>query len=286
MLSALLLGIDGIYQHFTHKDFIRNRPDFVLPRIYATFSSPGDFGCYLVTLIPFTLANLFVKTKKWFRAIPFVALFALLFTCTLLTVSRGAWIAFIGSVLFMSIWLRWLALFLIFIGLVIVILHPYLNQYIKFRLSSFFVFLDHSSLDRMRIWETSWRMFTSNPLLGVGLGTFMFNFTRFSGPDYGYIAYAHNCYMQIAAETGIFGLLSFLAVIILFFYHGIVALNSHARSFLWHMLLASLTAVLAYCIHIMVDTGLYALDLSMLFWFMLGLGVALINQVKQEAAPA
>ena len=123
----------------------------------------------------------------------------------------------------------------------------------------------------------------SNPLLGVGLGTYMFNFIRFAGPDFSYIAYAHNCYLQIAAETGILGLLSFLALIILFFYQGIIALNSHNRSFLWHMLLASLTAVLAYCIHIMVDTGLYAVDLGLLFWFMLGLGVALINQVKQEA---
>lgn len=279
LASSALLGIDGIYQYFTHKDFIRNRPDFMLPRIYATFPSPSDFGCYLITLIPFALVNFFVKLRFKIYRILFVCLFVLLFSCLTLTVSRGAWFGFIASILFMSIWMRFLALFFVILGIIIIVIHPFLNQYIKVRLGDFFIFLDRSSLDRMVMWDAAWKMFMSRPWLGVGLGTFMFNFRKFVDPGFPYIAYAHNCYLQMVAEIGIIGLLSFLSIIILLLYHGIITLNSKQKTFSWYVLLASIAGILGYCIQMLVDTNFYSLDLGMLFWLLLGLGVAAIRNI-------
>jgi putative inorganic carbon (HCO3(-)) transporter len=285
--SALLLGTDGIYQYFTHKDFIRHRPFyFEIPRIHATFSSANDYGAYLATIIPFTLVCLFSKPafKKSIRFLT-TGLFILLFICLILTVSRGAWFASLSAMLFMSIWIRVLGIFFLVLGIFVMLTQQFYYSVLKERLVNLFIFTDESSLDRMRIWEAAWRMFMYNPWLGLGLGTFMFNFNNFVVERYrqGLIPYAHNCYLQIAAEVGIFGLVAFLSILVFFFSYGIETIIYRPKTFSWYILLASLASVLGYCVQMTVDTTLYSLDLGMLFWILLGLGVATMNNVKLEA---
>ncbi|MDD2752817.1 MAG: O-antigen ligase family protein [Candidatus Omnitrophica bacterium] len=279
-LSAIVLGIDGIYQHFTHKDFIRHRPDLMIPRIYATFTSPSDFGCYLTIVIPFALTQIFVKSYKKSVKLLFFGLFVLSFVCLVLTVSRGAWFAFIGSILFMSLWIHSFAVFFIILGIVLIALQPFLNYYIKERLNNFFVFSDPSSIDRKYMWEAGWKMFLSKPILGLGLGTFMFNFKKFVDPTFAYISYAHNCYLQILAEIGTIGFISFLLILILFFFFGMKELFRQKFSFTWYALLAAQAAILGYCIQMVVDTNFYSLDLGVLFWLILGVGVAALKATK------
>lgn len=274
-LSALVLGIDGIYQHFTRQDFLRHRPVIFTERIYASFATPNAFGCYLAAVIPFLISSFFLKLKPKAPRFIYFGLFALLFACLLLTVSRGAWLAFLTSVLFMSIWLRALAVFLLILGMFIIATYVFYPPFLKERLIKFFVFSDTSSIDRKFIWQAGWKMFISNPWIGVGLGTFMFNFKKFIAEDYQYsAAYAHNCYLQMASEMGLIGLPAFLFIPGLFFYHGIKILNSGERNFYWYTLLASLAAIIGYCVQMGVDTTLYSLDLGMLFWLVMGIGVA------------
>ena len=123
----------------------------------------------------------------------------------------------------------------------------------------------------------------SRPWIGMGLGTFMFNFKRFvietyrEGP-----AYAHNCYLQMLSELGLIGLASFLLILILFFYKGIKIILNRQKTFSWYMLLASLAAVLGFSVQMAVDTIFYSLDLGILFWILLGLGVVAMNNIKLE----
>lgn len=286
LASSFLMCIDGIYQHFTHKDFIRHRPYFQLPRVHATFSSANDFGAYLAAIVPFTIVWFFNKedSKKSARFLS-AGLFALLITCLLLTVSRGGWFAAIIAMLFMSIWIRSLAIFFLVISIFIILTQQFYFPLLQRRLDKLFIFVDQSSLDRMRIWEAAWRMFTYRPLLGLGLGTFMFNFEKFVVGKYaqGIIPYTHNCYLQIASELGIIGLVSFLAILLCFFSYGIETLIYREKTFSWYILLASLASLLGYCLQMSVDTIFYSLDLGILFWIMLGLGVAATNSLSKEA---
>lgn len=274
--SSFFLGLDGIYQHFTHIDFIRHRRSFELPRIHATFGAPSDFGCYLSAVIPFSLAAFFGKfSAKKYLNLSFLALFVLLFLCLMLTVSRGAWFAFMASMLFMCIWIKALGVLFLMIGLFIIITQQFYDPYLKERLTKFFVLKEQSSVDRLMIWGVAKNMFLSRPWVGVGLGTFMFNFDRFLTKTYLYgIPYAHNCYLQMAAETGLIGLASFLIVLALFFYNGVKILNENKRNLSWYILLGALASVLGYCVQMGVDTNFYSLDLGMLFWLLLGMGVA------------
>ena len=127
-------------------------------------------------------------------------------------------------------------------------------------------------------------MFKANPWFGLGLGTFMFNFKEFVTDKSFYIAYAHNCYLQIIAETGIIGLFSFLLILIFFFFRGIKLLISAQKTLSWYLLLASLASLLGYCIHMAVETILYSLDLGLLFWLIMSFGVAIMNNLEAEEA--
>lgn len=280
-LSSLVIGIDGIYQYFTRHDFIRHRPVIFTDRIYASFPTPNSFGCYLAAVIPFLLAFFFMKMRFALSKIIYMALFLLLFTCLLLTISRGAWLAFLSSALFMSLWINPLGIFLLILSIFIIATGPFYNPLLKDRLNNFFnVFSGASDVDRKYIWQAGWKMFASRPWIGVGIGTFMFNFKNFVNLDYKYsAAYAHNCYLQTVSEIGIIGLVSFLSILVLFFYYGIKALNTQARNFYWYVLLACLAAMLGYCVQMGVDTTFYGLDLGLLFWLMLGLGAALIKNI-------
>jgi O-antigen ligase len=287
LCSSFVLGVDGIYQYFTHKDFIRRRPDFMIPRIYATFPSPSDFGCYLVALIPFTVSLFFAPLRRKTVRFASIGLFALLSVCLLLTVSRGAWFAFIASMLFMGVWLRLITVFFLLLGIAIIFLQPYFNPYIRERLNNFFIFADNSSTDRRFMWDAGGKMFLSRPWIGVGIGTFMFNFRKFVDPSFAYIAYAHNCYLQMAAEIGILGLGVFLILLGSFFWKGIDMLNHQVnKTFEWYILLASLASLLGYCVQMSVDTMFYSLDLGVLFWLILGYGSATMRLISGETVPS
>lgn len=274
-LSSLVLGIDGIYQYFTRKDFIRNRPVIFTDRIYASFATPNAFGCYLSVIISFIITSFCKKITFKLSRFLYGGLFILLFVCLVLTVSRGAWFAFLGSALFLSIWIHILGVIFLSLGIIIAIIQPFCPPFIKERLANFFILTDAGSIDRKFIWQAGWKMFISNPWLGVGLGTFMFNFKKYIAEDYQYsAAYAHNCYLQMASEMGLIGLLAFLFILGLFFYRGIKILNKGERNFYWYTLLACLSAIIGYCVQMGVDTTLYSLDLGMLFWLTLGIGVA------------
>ena len=282
-LSSLVLCVDGVYQYFTHKDFLRGRPNLDIPRIYASFPTPNSFGCYLSMVIPFVAVQLFRKSSYRASKILHGSLFILLFICLILTVSRGAWFAFLGSTLFLSIWIHGLGVFFLILGIVMVIIQPFCHPFIKERLANFFIFSDSSSMDRKFIWQAGWKMFVSSPWIGVGIGTFMDNFKKFIAVDYKYTAaYAHNCYLQMASEIGIIGLMAFLSILAVFFYQGIKTLKSQERTFHWYILLASLAGILGYCVQMGVDTILYSLDLGMLFWLVLGMGVAAMRNMDAK----
>ena len=243
---------------------------------------PGDLAGYLGPILCLSLSLSFLKLKngiKYFLRIETILLLSLL----LISLARGAWLGFAAAVCFLGILenrkiLYVTVAFLLILGIIV----PYLIETplnILGRLKSVFVLSDSSSLDRKAIWQAAIRMVKDRPLFGLGYTTFMGNFAKY-GKDYyylkcGIIPYAHNCYLQIAAETGIVGLLSFLWLIGAFFIHSIRSLMKIKDKF-HHAVLSGISAgIIATLVHSAVDTNLYSLQLSVLFWLMLGINAAL-----------
>ena len=69
-------------------------------------------------------------------------------------------------------------------------------------------------VERMAHWQAGWRMFRAYPLFGVGAGNFNVAYPEFFvAPWATSQGHAHNYYIHTLAETGIFGLLSYLLLI-------------------------------------------------------------------------
>ncbi|MBZ9578192.1 O-antigen ligase family protein [Patescibacteria group bacterium] len=282
LASAAMIGIDCIFQYFFGFDFLRHRT-LEAGRITGSFQMPGDLAGYLAPVLCLPLALYFLKLKKRLKYLLRIESMLLL-SLVFISLVRGVWIGLIAGVFFLGLLenkktIYGTAAFL----LVLIMIIPYLTgtfDNIFGRLKTIFVLSDTSSLDRKAIWEVAVRMIRDRPLFGHGLSTFMGNFASF-GKDYyyfktqGLIPYAHNCYLQIAAETGIVGLVSFLWLIGTFFIHTIIFLKKIKDKF-YHAVLAGISAgIIVTLVHSAVDTNLYSLQLSVLFWIMLGLNAAL-----------
>lgn len=266
---GLLLGIDGIYQYFSGVDFLRHR-NFVAVKgayygISASFNHFNDFGIYLVVILSLIVALLISKQIKVLYRWYLSAIGMLLLVCLLLTLSRGSWLGFIYAlILMMLLTYKFKEVgFLLSVFLALIILIPDLREKV------IYTFSPVGDRDRFIVWKTAFAMIKDSPFLGKGIGTFMDNFHKYAprlNPQY-----AHNCYLQIWAETGIFSLLAFFGFLGLLFLKAIKAFSNN-HDFL---LLGLLCGIFGFLVHSLFDTHLYSLQLATLFWFIAGLTVAL-----------
>lgn len=154
-------------------------------------------------------------------------------------------------------------------------------------LDKLLTFSDIASNDRASMWQTGWSMFKDRPLFGHGLNTFMANYSSFA-PDAGKNpAYAHNCYLQMAAETGILGLSIFVIFLTGLSRHLWSALRMRtagpaetAEPELRAALDGISAALLGFLVQSTFDTNFYALRQAVLFWTLAGAAVALSTRLQ------
>jgi O-antigen ligase len=115
------------------------------------------------------------------------------------------------------------------------------------------------------------KMIKDHPFLGIGMGTFMSNFAKYRYDLQ--VSYAHNCYLQIWAETGPFSLLSFLAFVFSVIYLGTKRFLSGNS----YLLLGLLAGVLGFLVHSFFEVNLYSFRLAIMFWAWMGLTIAMIQ---------
>lgn len=276
-VASLIVGIDGIYQQITGYDFFRRFPLFADVKVSATFQFSNSLGTYLATILPLPFSMVLRKaTNKGTRFI-LTALCLLLAICLLLSQARGAWLGFIVGFFLVSLF-SGKKNFLIAVTLLIVFIISaglFGNTFIKEQIKSFMnLKIDQSTNDRMIMWKTALRMLADRPVLGQGLGTFMHVFEKFRPQNYYEIVYAHNCYLQMAAEIGILGFLIFIWLVLALLWKAASKLFVLKDAFLKAATIGIVGGISAYLINSLFDNNLYSLPLAVLFWAMSGLAVA------------
>ncbi len=278
--SSFLLGIDGMYQKFMGVDFLRGFPatqaDSGFLGIRASFNHYNGFASFLVVAFFINIGYIMYLKKTWIRLvvtiIPFLVIINLLFAY-----SRGAWISF----LFVSLMLIGivpnkkekitLSLFLFFFTIILISIPALKERFL-------FIFQSGGDTDRFKVWQIAIDMFKDSPILGKGIGLFMSFFRDYS--EHLLIQYAHNCYLQILAETGLLGLLSFLWFLIEVI-RGAYKKIKEKQDFL---LIGIFAAFIAFSVHMFFDTQLYSLQLAMLFWLLVSfLGIYIVEDSLKKA---
>lgn len=267
---STLIGVDAIIQRFSGIDFFRHRT-LISGKVTASFENPNSFGVYLVPVLLFVTALVFQPTPKRNKLF-IVFLMVILGRALILTFARGAWFSFSLGLIFLAAISRQAKKYIpiIAIWIFLLLLIPATQQRI------FKIFLRQGDADRIALWLTSLRMIRDNPFLGKGIGTYMAHFREYA--DISGIYYAHNCFLQIWAEGGIFSLFAFLLFVGLIMYRAMKALRENTN----FLLLGFACGLFGYLVNSFFDTSLYSLQLAFLFWLMLGLLAAL---TKLETGP-
>jgi len=292
--SVVLLMSDAGAQYFTGRDFLRG---YEFARLRASFATVNGFGAWLIVVMPL-LCGILISEGIFNKKIrPFlVALIGLSAACLLMTYSRGAWLGFTFSLLFVvSYYIRRLSLkakittisLAVFLFTALYFLPQpikiksaiIVNKFLKSgepsigkRMRSITSLEDLSNKFRINFWKESIAIIEDYPLTGCGLNTYSIVARNYKVSEFGGI-YPHNSILQMAAETGLLGISAFLLILITLFRLGMKKLKESND----YLVLYCLAAVLAFFTHSFFDNLLFSLPLVVLFWFTLGLTVAVIK---------
>lgn len=265
---AAIIGADSLFQLFTGRDFFYAWPLIQGPyfqALTATFKNSNNLSSYLVFVTLVALAmTATASARKWRWILGILTM--ILGACLLLTYSRGAWAAFLCGILLMILISKHWKILLPF--LLLFVMTIFLNASLSARaVPVLSLATGHPTAgfsERSELMGIGFQLVRENPFLGKGLGTFM----DYSGQQVvnTHADYAHNCYLQMWAESGVFSLLAFLLFVGTFLWKGIRVFKRSGDP----ILLGLLAGIFAFSIHCFFDTQLYSVAQSFLFWSMLG----------------
>jgi len=223
-LARVYLGSAVLYTVVVMSRFdLGSGNDWRLGHLY--YYDANDFATYLVTAMPLGLYFTHTSRRLWGRVLAALALVALT-VGFVWSGSRGGFLALAAVVAFVmirysAIPLRWR---LSTAALVTVVLVGTASDQYWRQMSTIFSDTDYNRTQetgRLKIWSRGLNYMLDNPLFGVGPGNFQAAEGQLSefadrqqfGVGVRWNA-AHNTFVQIGAETGIPGLLLFVALLV------------------------------------------------------------------------
>jgi len=136
-----------------------------------------------------------------------------------------------------------------------------------------YVALNYTLQTRSAIFIATFDMIAANPLLGVGLGAYVYKLHNFIE------IYPHNLYLTLWVELGLLGLLAFLYVFVKMFVSAWRALplaSGFERALLWGVV----GTVVMWAIHGLVDSPYWKNDMAVEFWLVAAIGVATLRVLR------
>jgi len=279
--SAALVILEAVSQEFLGKGLFRGHRLTAYGRMTGPYTNPIDLATYLMVAIPLLFSV--VLTWRGWRRVAGSALIVGLMMCLGRTAAIGAWMGLcvgLAGMVFASRAMRRLgavSLIILMVGGVTWF------QYVG-RLDRQFLPTDIGPSDRWVMWQAAVGMIKDRPVLGHGLNTFMANYLTYWVGGERQPRYAHNCYLQVAAETGITGLVTFLVLLGVLFWRLIARvrrLAGHPQILLWGFCVG----LLAFITQAAVDTNFYSLRQAALFWVVAGLALGLSERDVSHASP-
>ena len=147
--------------------------------------------------------------------------------------------------------------------------------------------IDEASAGRLRIWGTALRMIAAHPVAGVGVRGFRYAYPQFAQPGDAFIdaktgegaAHAHQLVLEVLSETGIAGLLLWIA-------GAAAAIGAWRRASVpaRERALAPALALAAMCFPLNSHFAFYSAWWGLLFWWLLALYIAALAAERDDGA--
>ena len=302
--TGLIIAGLGLIQMAFFKNTLL--PENGVRRISAVYGSANSIGLLFDYVLPIGFALLFARVSQRLRLIALVCCLPMV-VVLYLTQSLGAWVAIGLALLFViacSIHNRTLRL--AGASILIIVL---LATTLLFRSQITNLVTEHHTsvggkgiqsvstvTKRIYLWESAWRMIQHSPWVGYGMDNWLCQYSQntiCNGPNHYWIeqdpvthkdtglryepflSHPHNIFLHVWVSIGVFGLLAFIAVLVLFFWLFACILrrldtNAHYRDseFLRWMTVGVGAAMFAALVQGQVDSAFLEQDLSFCFWIL------------------
>jgi hypothetical protein len=241
---------------------------------------PATFSGYLIVLMALTL-GLALYSSSLKNRLLLLSLFGLAFVPFLYTLSRGGWVAFFPMFLmliFLTKRFKALLIAVFFVGLIILPL--VVPQSVRARIKDTFlpeksyeflgkkISLSESAGARLESWSVALREYNKHPLLGAGI------------PG---VKVIDNQYTRVLIETGAFGTLVFLWLLIMVYRLGkntlLVTINNN---FAQGVSLGFLAGFFGLLFHALSAASFIIVRIMEPFWFLAAIVVMLPDVLSEE----
>ena len=259
ILAGFIVSLLAVYQYFFGFKHILNyitkeklSAYFSLvyvaeKRTFFPFVTPNTLAGFLIMVIPLVLT--IDGKEKWFILAP-ISL-TLLFTKSL-----GAFLSlFLGMALYL--YLRKDLAKMKYVLLVIIAICLAFVFILRQTAINIHTLPAYSLARRLNYWQDTLKIIKAHPFFGTGIGNFYLRLSR----------YAHNSYLQICAEMGIFGLISFLWIVGSIFKSGFQNINISPYK---KQIAGLLTASAIFLIHNLVDFTFFLPEVALIWWIISG----------------
>jgi O-antigen ligase len=238
-------------------------------RAVSLFAHPNFYALFVTPLLAYAIPDLWKRIQSSnFRArFIYAGSWVLGALGLFLSLSRGGWLGLLcAAIIFVIISANKKLILASLIGLVCLSAIVFATPNLRYRVLLPFAG-EKSSVARLSLWNTGIKMVKDSPVLGKGLLGFSNNWYNYNtDPNLDHYPAPHNIVLNFWVDTGILGLLSFLAICVYLLWRGVRAKNN-----LW--LFGFTLFLVAMFVHGLIDIPYFKNDLALVFWILLGLSV-------------
>lgn len=284
LLAFLINDAAGIYQYVVKDE----------PRAFGFNHTPTFYGSFMLMQLPLLIyiAQLEILSTLWRRLAAVTAVLSLI--CLVLSMTRGAWLAFVVVVvIFVALEKRYRLLTakicacLAAVFLIVALASPQIQERLSTMTSTKF----QSNTERVLMWKAAAEIFRDYPIYGVGQKMYANAYNKY------YIAkeareragvigevghtHPHNNLLHRASEGGLIGLASFIGLYVYFFWK---FYTQYKREKIF-ALGAGITAILILAglqLEGLTDTNMNQVPIMREFWLLAGTLIAAENLIKQR----
>ena len=294
--SFIVVIFYTIYSH-SLLGFEEAPANYVMSPFYNDHTIYGAMlAMFLPALLFFTVNKKYSVTKK-IIAILFLVIFII---ALVLSYTRGAWLSLgVAFVVYIILLLRIKFNFLIFVGVCLSILALAYQTEIKLSLeknrqdasqdfdkhlqSISNISTDASNLERLNRWSAAFRMFEARPVFGWGPGTYAFVYAPFQqaqektiiSTNLGNGGNSHSEYFGPLSESGILGVITFVAIVICVLSAGFRLYYTIKDNEMRKLVLVLLLGFVTYIVHGGINDFLDTDKASVPFWGFIAMLVAI-----------
>jgi len=273
-MAAFVIAVVGLREKIVAYYLLKNAS---WP-IFATFFNPNPLGGFFAMSVPLALSATLAARVRWQRLLWGWAAF-LLFLALLPTYSKGAAVGLLTAMLVYLVLAakgsanprrNLIRLASVLLVLAVLALGAVLaSASLRHRLGGMLGSRSASNVFRLLTWKGTLNMAADHPWIGIGPGAFKHAFPKYAIA--GYVEAAHENYLQILAEQGVFGAAAFLWLIGAILFTGWRAMVRGPDFGARVMAIGAICSLVVLLVHSLFDYGWYIGAINLYFWLLAGL---------------